>query len=81
MKSTTTETHNENEREEFDRICHNLAVMASFNTTTTQKIAKQILLMDFYFCNGDIRIPMAKHVGLGVYKITSKRKYQNDINL
>lgn len=78
MKTKSEPIFTDSEREEFDRILHNLCVLPSFETTTTKKIAKQILLNDWYFCRGDIRIPKAKHLGLGVYKITSEAKYKNE---
>lgn len=63
-----------NETEELDRISHNLAAMAGSKTTTTRPVAKALLLRGWYFCQGEAREPIARHVGLGVYEISSRVK-------
>lgn len=58
---------------EMSRIKHNMAVIPHFITTTTRAIAKQLLLDGWFFCQGHMRKPVVKHVGLGVYEVTSER--------
>lgn len=59
-------------REEHSRILHNMAVMPAYITTTTKEHVKEILLNGDFFCQGVLRKPFAKHVGCGVYELSSK---------
>lgn len=57
--------------QELQRILYNLAVMPAFNTTTNKAVAKEILSRGWFICQGYMRKPKAKHIGLGVYEISS----------
>jgi len=64
------------EQKEADRIISYLCSVPLYgNTTTTKKIAKELLLRDFYMANGEIWDLIVEHRGLGVYRLSFKQRY------
>jgi len=63
---------NNKEQQEYDRILNNASKMPGYFTTTTSKVAKELLLIPFYFCRGEGRKFKVKSRGLGVYEVSSK---------
>jgi hypothetical protein len=61
----------QSEIDELIRIKHNLSSFPEFKTTTTKNVAKELLLSNPIFCRGDFRKAKAKHIGLGVYEVSS----------
>ncbi len=56
---------------EVTRHLHNLSVIPGWNTTTTKEIATELLKSEWVFCNGYMRDIVVKHLGLGVYRVSS----------
>ena len=58
---------------EHHRILSNLSSMADFNTTTDKATARKILESEFVICQGVIRFIQVERLGLGVYKIYTRK--------
>jgi hypothetical protein len=52
-------------------IIYNLGAMPNWKTRVTKKVAKELLMQGFYLINGRGFSIVAKHVGLGVYELSS----------
>jgi hypothetical protein len=54
-----------------DHLC-NLAASPLCVAITDKKTAKTLLEQDTVFCRGDLRRIVVKHLGLGVYKVSTE---------
>lgn len=64
---------------EVHRIMSFLCSMAAATSTTDRKTAKEILMSETLFCNGELREIKVKHLGVGVYKVfTVPFKHKKD---
>jgi len=52
-------------------IIYNLGAMPNYKTRVTKKVAKELLMQSFYLINGRGFSIKAKHIGCGVYELSS----------
>jgi len=58
--------------EEFDRTLHNMCVLPEYSGTVCRDVARNLLALDWIICRGEQRWVRAKHLGVGVYRITTE---------
>lgn len=58
---------------EVSRILSNLCSMRGYNATCDKKVAQELVSSSPVFCLGELREIRAKHIGVGVYRVTTEK--------